>query len=66
MTNTDRKEKHTHSLPEVVKVTCEGKAYEDADLRPGMRVRVTTEDDEPNGATGNLTLDNNRDFENGA
>jgi hypothetical protein len=66
MTNAEGKEKHTHPLTAEVKVTCDGKVCRAADLKPGMRVRVTTENAEPHGATRIEALDNNRDFEKGA
>jgi hypothetical protein len=66
MTNTEGKEKHTHTLTAEVKVTCDGKVCKAADLKPGMRVRVTTANEEPHGVTRIEALDNNRDFEKGA
>lgn len=65
MTNTEGKEKHTHALTAEVKVTCDGKVCKAVDLKPGMRVRVTTENAEPHGATRIEALDTNRDFEKG-
>lgn len=66
MTNAEGKEKHTHTLTAEVKVTCDGKVCKAADLKPGMRIRVTTESEEPHGATRIEALDNNRDFGKGA
>ncbi len=66
MTNLASKEKHTHTLTADVKVTCDGKVCKAADLKPGMKVRVTTENEEPHAATRIEALDNNRDFETGA
>ncbi len=66
MTTTEGEEKHTHTLTAEVKVTCDGKVCKAADLKPGMRVRVTTEDAEPHTATRIEALDHNRDFEKGA
>lgn len=65
MTNKDEKE-HSHTLAANVKVTCDGKACKAADLKPGMRIRVTSENAEPHAATRIEALDNNRDFEKGA
>jgi len=65
MTNKDGKE-HGHTLAANVKVTCDGKVCKAADLKPGMRIRVTTENAEPHTATRIEALDNNRDFEKGA
>jgi hypothetical protein len=66
MTNTEGPEEHTYTLTADIKVTCDGKVCKAADLKPGMRVRVTTENTEPNAATGIEALDTNRTFEKGA
>ena len=65
MTNKEGKE-HSHALAANVKLTCDGKVCKAADLKPGMRVRVTTENAEPHAATRIEALDTNRDFEKGA
>jgi hypothetical protein len=65
MTNKEGKE-HSHALAANVKVTCDGKTCTAADLKPGMRVRVTTANAEPHAATRLEALDNNRGFEKGA
>lgn len=62
MTNAEGEENHTHALTAEVKVTCDGKACKAADLKPGMRIRVTTENAEPHTVTRIEALDNNRDF----
>jgi hypothetical protein len=66
MTNMEGEEEHRHALAADVKITCDGKICNAADLKPGMRVRVTTENAEPRAATRIEALDNNRDFEKGA
>jgi preprotein translocase subunit SecF len=66
MTNLDGKEEHMHALIADIKITCDGKVCKVADLKPGMRVRVTTEKAEPRAATRIEALDNNRDFEKAA
>jgi hypothetical protein len=66
MTNTQGKEKHTHALAAGIKITCDGKVCKALDLKAGMKVRVTTENAAPHGATRIEALDNNRDFEKGA
>jgi CTP-dependent riboflavin kinase len=66
MTNVEGKEEHTCTLTADAKVTCDGKVCKAADLKPGMRIRVTTENAEPHAATQIEALDNNRDFEKGA
>ena len=42
MTNMEGKEEHMHALTADAKVTCDGKVCKAADLKPGMRIRVTT------------------------
>jgi hypothetical protein len=66
MTNKEGKDKHTHALAAGMKVTCDGKICKAADLKPGMRIRVTTDNEEPHAATRIEALDTNRDFETGA
>jgi len=64
MTDEAGKE-HSQALAATVKVTCDGKACTTADLKAGMRIRVTTDKaDQP--ATRLEALDNNREFEKGA
>jgi hypothetical protein len=64
MTDEAGKE-HSQALAGNVKVTCDGKTCTIADLKAGMRVRVTTDKaDQP--ATRIEALDNNREFEKGA
>lgn len=65
MTDKEGKE-HSHALAANVKVTCDGKVCKAADLKSGMRIRVTTENADPHAATRIEALDNNRDFEKGA
>jgi hypothetical protein len=65
MTNTEGAEEHTYTLTADIKVTCDGKVCKAADLKPGMRMRVTTENAESRAATRIEALDNNRDFEKG-
>ncbi len=64
ITNTDGKEQ-SHTLAANVKVTCDAKICTAADLKAGMRVRVTTENAQPHAATRIEALDDNRDFEKG-
>jgi hypothetical protein len=64
MTSKEGKE-HSHALAADVKVTCDGKVCKAADLQPGMRIRVTTEDAESLTATRIEALKNNPDFEKG-
>jgi GH24 family phage-related lysozyme (muramidase) len=66
MTNMEGAEEHTYTLNADVKVTCDGKVCKTMDLKPGMRVRVTTENGEPHTATRIEALDSNRDFDKAA
>jgi GH24 family phage-related lysozyme (muramidase) len=66
MTNPEGAEEQTYTLTADGKVTCDGKVCKAADLKPGMRVRVTTENAEPHAASRIEALDNHRDFEKGA
>lgn len=66
MTNMQGEEEHVHALAVNVKFTCDGKVCQAADLKTGMRVRVTTENAEPHAATRIEALHTNRDFEKGA
>jgi hypothetical protein len=63
MTNMEGEEEHTYTLAADIKVTCDGKVCKAADLKRGMRVRVTTENAESHAATRIEALDNNREFE---
>jgi uncharacterized protein YdeI (BOF family) len=64
LTITDKEGKeHRHTLAGDVKVTCDARPCEAADLKAGMRVRVTTGDDAPHAATRVEALDKNAAFE---
>lgn len=63
MSTTEGATEHSHTLSADIKVTCDGKVCKAADLQPGMRIRVTTEDAEPHAATRIEALDKNRGFE---
>lgn len=65
MTNMDGEEEHMHALTADVKITCDGKVCKAADLKSGMRIRVTTEHAEPHSATRIEAIDNHADFEKG-
>ena len=62
MTDDDGKHEHTHALADDAKVTCDGKVCQAADLKKGMRIRVTTEKKAPHSATHVEALDKNADF----
>jgi hypothetical protein len=66
MTNMEGEEEHMHALAADVRITCDGKVCNTVDLKPGMRIRVTTENAEPRAATRIEALDNHSDFEKGA
>lgn len=64
LTIADREGKeHRHTLATDVRVTCDARPCEAADLKTGMRVRVTTGDDAPHAATRVEALDKNAAFE---
>ena len=52
----------TRTLTRNVKVTCDGKGCTPTDLKPGMRIRVTSQSDDPLAATRVDALDKNRQF----
>jgi hypothetical protein len=62
MTNSDGKE-HSHPLAAGVKMTCDGKVCTAADLKSGMKIRVTINSDAPNAVTHIEALDENPEFE---
>lgn len=62
MTNTRGKEEHTCTLTSDVKITCDGEACQPSNLKPGMRIRVTTEGDDPRSAVRIEALDKDADF----
>ena len=64
LTMTDKEGKeHRHTLASDVEVTCDGKVCKAADLKPGMRIRVTTGSTAPHAATRIEALDQNVAFE---
>lgn len=65
MTNLEGKSEQTCTLKNDAAITCDGKVCKAADIKPGMRVRVTTENAEPHAATRIEALDTDRDFEKG-
>ncbi len=66
MTNMDGEEEHMHALNAEVQITCDGKVCKAADLKSGMRIRVTTANAEPHAVTRIEALDKHTDFEKGA
>lgn len=63
MANAEGKEPQTHPLAADATITCDGKACKIADLKAGMRVRVTTGATEPHAVTRIEALDRNLNFE---
>jgi CTP-dependent riboflavin kinase len=57
-----RGKEHSHTLTEDVKVTCDGEACKSSDLKPGMRIRVTSESETPHTVTQIEALDKNLKF----
>lgn len=66
MTNMEGKDEHICTLTADIKVTCDGKVCKTADLKPGMRIRVTSESADVHAATQIEALDNDREFKKGA
>jgi CTP-dependent riboflavin kinase len=54
--------KHSHTLAADVKVTCDGKVCKFSDLKPEMRIRVTSESDAPHTVIRVEALDKNLKF----
>lgn len=61
MSDKDGKE-HTHTLAENAKVMVDGKAGKAADLKPGMKIRLTTKKGDVNTTLKVEALDKNADF----
>lgn len=59
----DQKEEHTHILAPNAKVLCDGRDCKLADLRPGLKIRVTTKPGDKTTAVKVEALDKNRDFQ---
>jgi hypothetical protein len=58
----DGEKEQIHTLAANVKVTCDGKACTAADLKPGMRIRVTTDTADPHAAARVEALDKDAAF----
>lgn len=56
---------HSHALAAAVKTTLDGKTAKAADLKSGLRIRVTTDKAAPHAAIRIEALDVNRDFDKG-
>lgn len=65
MTNMEGADERTYTLAAGIRITCDGKDCKAADLKPGMRIRVTTDNAEPPAATRIEALDSDRDFDKG-
>jgi CTP-dependent riboflavin kinase len=57
-----RGKEHSHALTEDVKVTCDGKVCKSSDLKPGMKIRVTSESETPHTVTQIEAIDKNLKF----
>jgi hypothetical protein len=62
MTGAQDKKEHSHTLTADVKVTCDGKVCKSSDLKPGMKIRVTSESETPHTATQIEAIDKNLKF----
>jgi hypothetical protein len=58
-------EEHTNTIADNAQVTCDGKRAELSDLKPGMKIRVTTKPGDKTMVTKVEALDKNQDFERG-
>ncbi len=58
----DQKEEHSHTLAPNAKITCDGRECKLADLRPGLKIRVTTKPGDKTTAVKVEALDKNREF----
>jgi hypothetical protein len=65
MTDMEGKE-HSHALAANLKVTCDDKTCAAADLKPGMRIRVTADTTSRRAASKIEALDKDQDFKKGA
>ena len=61
MKDTAGKE-HTHNLGTAVSFSLDGKQAKSDDLRPGMKIRVTTKKGDPNTVLRIEAIDKNKDF----
>jgi hypothetical protein len=59
----DAKDEHTHTLAPNAKISCDGRECKLTDLKPGLRVRVTTKPGDKITAIKVEALDKNREFE---
>ena len=59
---TKKGQEHSHSLTANAKLTLDGKACKAADLKPGMRIRVTLDSDDPHAAIRIEAIDKNPKF----
>lgn len=62
MTDKESKKEQTCKFAADVKITCDGKVCKAADLKPGMKVRVTSESNEPHAATRIEAIEKNPEF----
>ena len=62
MTDDDGQNERTIILAKDVKVTCDARDSKSVDLKPGMRIRVTTAQKAPHSASHVEALDKNRKF----
>ena len=62
MKDTEGSDEHTYALAVDAKVTCDGSDCGAADLKPGMRIRVTTDREAAQSAIQVEALDKNPDF----
>jgi CTP-dependent riboflavin kinase len=57
-----RGKEHFHTLTEDVKVSCDGEVCKSSDLKPGMKIRVTSESEAPHAVIQIEAIDKNLKF----
>ncbi|HVJ83182.1 MAG TPA: hypothetical protein VNC50_19100, partial [Planctomycetia bacterium] len=62
MTSAGSKDEHSHGLTAATRMTRDGKDCKAADLKPGMRIRVTTASAEPRAVTRIEAIDKDAEF----
>lgn len=62
LTNAKGQEEHTCTLTPNAKITCDGEVCKASDLKPGMRIRITSHCDDENMAVCIEALDKNEEF----
>lgn len=62
MTGPQGTKEHSHTLTADAKITCDGQVCKSSDLKPGMKIRVTSESETPHTVTQIEAIDKNLKF----